>query len=587
MEDKNHRNDDGMPPRPVPNPDDPLPSIESNDPGSMQNLEAPMPLARERRPQRGGLIGSQPHRRAPITSRIPSQLLEARRGSSPAYAAALSQYIGPINPRGHQRLSTNPIPAPIFDQVQMPESYLRRTNAESTQPLSRTRNNNTAGLDHPARAQLPPKQASFSGRIADQTMTDRVQAPSGNFHYTGPISYNPLTEALNPQNASFYPTPMSPNPRKRGKMQSNAAHRSLIQRSDPANQRSSQGDSYMGGMDVSVDLQALGSIAVGSSNAAQGPWGALISKQPETKRRRPIDSRTENTNFNTMQPPPSRSIAPSPPEMNPVPSYAVPVALKKQINTPRPEREATFSLVRNAAVMLDPFTKIVTATVKLVAENGQIWEYKYAGNIRSWRKGQNGKVTVAKLNEWANSILRRRLPGSFPPAVKKRIYSAPPPPKPKADKWTEWERAFLEAHIIEGVQEKMASLDDNDWQLIADVQNEEFYRRERLPRLPMARLTSRTLTIDGVPAIRGGGYTKTEGYFPKRSSSEIQNIIYYWPEIHEKIKEVVRRHRGKIPTFVDCNTDVSDSERTSDDENGDKEPDEADIDALKPISEDL
>lgn len=229
--------------------------------------------------------------------------------------------------------------------------------------------------------------------------------------------------------------------------------------------------------------------------------------------------------------------------------------------------------------MLDPFTKIVPATVKLVADNDEVWEYKYVGTRRNWKKGQGGKVTVSKLNEWANAILRRRIPGSFPPAAKKRVYSAPPPPKLKNDKWTEWERVVLEAHILDAVKAKKANLDEDDWQLIADAQNEEFFGHKRLPGLLMALLTSRSLTIDDFPVIRGGGYTKTEGYFPKRSSSEIQNILYHWPDIHEKVKQLIRRHRGKAPLYVDCDTDISDSERTSDDENGAKEVNTAEIGA--------
>ncbi|TGO47172.1 hypothetical protein BCON_0290g00130 [Botryotinia convoluta] len=576
MEGENQRNDDSMASRSGLNPDDPLPSIESNDAGSIQEVSAPMPRAGERRPQRGGLIGSQRHQRVPSSSQVPPHLLRARRGSSPAYATALSPYLGPINPRGHQRLSDNPVPAMMPNRVQIPESYLRTANTENTQPLSRTRNNNTSGSNHPARAQLQPRQNLFSGQVADQTMADRIQPLSGNFHYSGLISYNPLTEALNPQNAPFYPTPMSSNPRKRRQLQSNAAHNSSIQQSDPANQWSSQRDSYMGGMESSVDLQALGSVAVGSSNATQGPWGVLLPR-PQRKRGRTIGSKINNTD--SMQPPPPRSITPSPPERSPVPSFAIPVPPNEQIDTPHSKREATFSLVKNAATMLDPFTKVVPATLKLVADNGQVWEYKYAGTRRNWKRSQGGKVTVAKLNEWANAILRRRLPGSFPPAAKKRVYSAPPPPKPKNDKWTEWERAFLEAHILDAVKAKKTNLDEDDWQLIADAQNEEFSGHKRHPGLPMAQLTSRSLTIDEVPVIRGGGYTKTEGYFPERSSSEIQTILYHWPDIHKKIKQVIRRHRGKIPIYVDCNTDISDSERTSDDENGDKEADAAEIGA--------
>ncbi|KAF7918745.1 uncharacterized protein EAE97_011840 [Botrytis byssoidea] len=585
MEGENQRNDDSMASGSGLNPDLPLQSIENNDTGSTQEVSAPMPRTGERRPQRGGLIRIRRHQRVPSSSQVPSYLLRARRGSSPAYAAALSSYLGPINPRGHQRLPEDPLPTMIPNRVQEPESYLRRANTENTQSLSRARNNNTLGSNHPAGLQLQPGKNVSSSQVADHTMADRVQPLSGNFHYTGPISYNPLTEALNPRNAQFYSTPMSPNPKKRRQMQSDAAHYSSIQRSDPANRRSSQRDSYMGGVEPSVDLQALRSVAVGSSNATQGAWGVLIPKQPQRKRGRTTGSKTNNTDSVTMQPPPPCPIAPSPPERSPVLSSAIPVVLNEQIDRPRSKRKTTFSLVKNAAAMLDPFTKIVPATVKLVADNDEVWEYRYAGTRRNWKKGQGGKVTVAKLNEWANAIIRRRLPGSFPPAAKKRLFSAPPPPRLNNDKWTEWERAFLEAHILDAVKAKEGNLDEEDWQLIADAQNEEFLGQKRLPGLPMALLTSRSLTINDVPVIRGGGYTKTEGCFPKRSSSEIQNILYHWPDIHEKIKQLIRRHRGKVPIYVDCDTDISDSERTSDDENGEKEADKAEIGASKSISE--
>ncbi|TGO08598.1 hypothetical protein BTUL_0201g00120 [Botrytis tulipae] len=580
MEGENQRNDDSMASRSGINPDDPLQSIESNDADSTQEVSALMPRTGERRPQRSGLIGIRRHQRVPSSSQVPSYLLRARRGSSPAYAAALSPYLGPINPRGHQRLPDNPVPAMMPNRAQIPESYLRTANTGNTQSLSQARNNNTPGSNHPAGLQLQPRKNVSSGQVADQTMADRVQPLSGNFHYTGPISYNPLTEALNPRNAQFYSTPMSPNPKKRRQMQSDAAHYSSIQRSDHANRRSSQRDSYMGGVESSVDLQALRSVAVGSSNATQGAWGVLIPKER-------THNRLEDQQYRLYKyaAPPPCPIAPSPPERRPVLSSTIPVVLNEQIDRPRSKREATFSLVKNAAVMLDPFTKIVPATVKLVADNDEVWEYRYAGTRRNWKKGQGGKVNVAKLNEWANAILRRRLPGSFPPAAKKRVYSAPPPPKPKNDKWTEWERAFLEAHILDAVKAKKGNLDEDDWQLIADAQNEEFFGQKRLPGLPMALLTSRSLTIDDVPVTRGGGYTKTEGYFPKRSSSEIQNILYHWPDIHEKIKQLIRRHRGKVPIYVDCDTDISDSERTSDDENGEKKADKAEIGASKPISE--
>ncbi|EDN95241.1 predicted protein [Sclerotinia sclerotiorum 1980 UF-70] len=260
-----------------------------------------------------------------------------------------------------------------------------------------------------------------------------------------------------------------------------------------------------------------------------------------------------------------------------------PVSSSQQLKATRASRGVTFSLAKNASVRLNPFRKVVPATVKLVADNGQLWKYKYPGARRDSKSELSGNVTIARLNDWANSILRRRLPDNFPAAA--REGSSSTPPKPKADKWTEWERAYLEAHIMDAVKAKKTKLDEEDWQLIADAQSEEFFHHKRLPGLPLAHLTSCTLTIDNVPVIRAGGFTKIEGYFPKRSSSEIQSILYHWPDIQEKIKEEIRKNHGKTPEYLDCGTDLSDSETTSDDENGENDTNMVDSDASELVNE--
>ncbi|KAJ8063947.1 hypothetical protein OCU04_007794 [Sclerotinia nivalis] len=580
MEGRNE-NKDAMTSRFGPNPDEPLISIERSDTGSPDDAPAPMPPTRERSQQRGGLIGSR-HHQTSSTTHIPPQLTREQRGSGPGYAASLSHFLGPLNPRDQQQLSVNPAPGWSSNQSQMSESYYQpagsynwQSSSQTTpngRPMSNTTDVNTFGSSRLSAARFHSRQQSSPYQVADRVMTsgggpesqfspinlqntepERLfypahafrsnydQAPAGNFRYSGPITYNPFTEALDPDDTSNYPTQLLPNLRQRAQMQ--------------------LGLSAARGMVLPADSQASQGTTTGSSNTAQSTFGV-----PGKKRGRPLGSKTKNTNARRMQPPPQRTILPGTSLKAPLPPSATPVPFSQQLNTARASRGVKFSLTKNASAMLNPFSKIVPATVKLVADNGQLWEYKYAGTRRDLKWGLSGKVTVAQLNEWANSILRRRLPGNFPAVARKRSSSTPP--KPKADKWTEWERTYLEAHIMDAVKAKKTDLDEEDWQLIADAQNEEFLDCKRLPGLPLAQLTSRTLTIDNMPVIRGGGFTKTEGYFPKRSSSEIQSILYHWPDIQEKIKEEIRKNGGKISNFLDCNTDLSDSEMTSDDENG-------------------
>lgn len=212
--------------------------------------------------------------------------------------------------------------------------------------------------------------------------------------------------------------------------------------------------------------------------------------------------------------------------------------------------------------MVSPYTKTVPATLRLVADNGDLWEYKYPGTRRNWKKT---KIHVSKLNHWNNTLLHRKLPEWFPAPQSKRSSSAPL--GPRADKWTEWERASLEAHIIDAVKEKKGDLGEEEWQKVADLQNEEFFEHKRLPGLPLAESTSRSLTINSVPVTRGGGHTQTEGCFPERTSAEIQSILYSWPSIHEKVRQLIKQHRGKVPSYLDCDTDLSDSDTSLDVQN--------------------
>ncbi|KAF7876682.1 hypothetical protein EAF04_001767 [Stromatinia cepivora] len=568
-----------------PTPDEPLISIERSDTGSPDDSPALLPPTRERIQQRGGLIGSRYHRTS-STTHIPPQLTREKRGSSPGYAASLSPFLGPINPRGQQQLSSRPATGRTSTQNHVSESYHQPVDSYNWQPssqitpngrpMSNTINANTFGSSRLSAARFHSRQQSSSHQVIDRATTSRggpesqftpanlqnaqpqrsfqpvrafrsnyEQAPAGNFQYSAPITYNPLTEALDPDDTSNYPTQIPPNLRQR-------AQRQL-------------GLSATGGMELPAESQASEDTTTTSNNTAQSTFGVLVP--PGKKRGRPPGSKNKNTNTRRMQPPPQRTILPGPSVKASLPSSAAPVPFSQQLNTARASRGVTFSFTKNASAMLNPFSKIVPAAVKLVADNGQLWEYKYAGTRRNWKKAPNGKITVVKLNDWANSILRRRFPDNFPTAARKRSSSGPP--RPKADKWTEWERAYLEARIMDAMKTaKETNLEEEDWQLIADAQNEEFLDYKRLPGLPLAQLTSRTLTIDNFPVIRGGGFTKTEGYFPERSSSEIQSILYHWPDIQEKMEEEIKKNGGKIPNYLDCDTDLSDSEMTSDDENG-------------------
>ncbi|APA14059.1 hypothetical protein sscle_12g088290 [Sclerotinia sclerotiorum 1980 UF-70] len=539
-----------------PNPDEPLMSIEGRDTGSSDDASAPMPPAREWSQQRGGLIGSR-HHRTSSTTHIPTQLAREQRGSGSGYSASLS--LGSRNPRGQQQLSSGPVPGRTSNQSQMSESYhppVSSYNLQSPsqtipkpQQISDTINTNTSGSSPSSAAYFHSRQQSSPNQVAGRVMTSRgrpesqftpinlqneqpvpfshpaqafrsnyEQVPPGNFKYSGPINYNPLTDALNPNDNSNYPTQLPPNLRQRAQMQ--------------------LGLSAARGMVLPAESLASKGTAIGSSITTQSPFGVLV---PD------------------------------------------PVSSSQQLKATRASRGVTFSLAKNASVRLNPFRKVVPATVKLVADNGQLWKYKYPGARRDSKSELSGNVTIARLNDWANSILRRRLPDNFPAAA--REGSSSTPPKPKADKWTEWERAYLEAHIMDAVKAKKTKLDEEDWQLIADAQSEEFFHHKRLPGLPLAHLTSCTLTIDNVPVIRAGGFTKIEGYFPKRSSSEIQSILYHWPDIQEKIKEEIRKNHGKTPEYLDCGTDLSDSETTSDDENGENDTNMVDSDASELVNE--
>ncbi|ESZ97831.1 hypothetical protein SBOR_1776 [Sclerotinia borealis F-4128] len=594
MEGERNNKRNAMIPRPGLDPDIPLPSIERNDSGLPENSTTPIPPNRQRLQQRGGLIGSRQHRTS-TTSQIPPELLRERRGSDAAYAASLSHLLGPINPRGHQQLA----PARTPSQGQPPGSH-PQTVGSSGRPMSRYINTRVPDLlpgapplfsrQHASSSQLPERNTTSRGGleayrsslnprntqqqpssfVETASRSDSAPVSAPNLQYSGPVIYNPLKIAFGPNNAISYAAEAPHNTRERFQSKSNvftpgrepylsqpSSHQPFIQTHNDSG----------GARDTSTASQVLGSTATGPGSTAQDSFGDLVPAA--RKRGRPQGSKTNNTKLRRMEPPPPRTALPGSATRTPLPSSSVPVPLSQQPAVARSSRHVTFSLAKNASVMLNPFSKIVSATVKLIADNGQVWEYKYPGIRRNWKKGPSGKATVAKLNDWTNSILRRRLPDNFPAAARKTSNSTPP--KPKADKWTEWERAFLEAHIMDAVREKKGNLDAEDWKVVADAQNDEFLDYKRLPGLPLAQLISRTFTIDNIPVVRGGGFTKIEGYFPERSSSEIQSILYSWPDIQEKIKEEVKKNRGKVPAFLDCDTDISDSETSSDDESGTKD----------------
>ncbi|CAD6443121.1 d07c2339-c337-4f15-8be8-b123dfe57de3 [Sclerotinia trifoliorum] len=568
-----------------PNPDDPLLSIEGSDTGLSDDASTPVPPTRDRSQQRGGLIGSL-HHRTSSTTPIPPQLAREQRGSGSGHSASLS--LGSLNPLGQQQLSSDPVPGRTSHQSQMSMSYHQPVSSYNSQsssratlnglPMSNIIKTNTIGSSPTSATRFYSRQQSSPHQLARRTMTSRgrpeshfspinlqneqpegfshqahalnsnhEQVPAGNFKYLGPINYNPLADALNPNDTSNYPTQLPPNLRQRAQMQ--------------------LGLSASRGMVLPAESHAPKGTATGSSNTSQSTFGVLVP--PRKKRGRPLGSKTKIPNGRRTQHPRQRTILPRSSVKSSLPSSAAPVSFSQQLNVLRASRGVTFSLAKNASAMLNPFSEVVPATVKLVADDGQLWVYKYAGTRRGSKSELSGNVTVAQLNEWANSILRRRLPDNFPATPSEESSSTPP--KPKADKWTEWERKYLEAHIMDALKAKKTNLDEEDWQLIAEAQNEEFLHYKRLPGLPLAHLTSRTLTIDNVPLIRGGGFTKTEGYFPKRSSSEIQSILYRWPDVQEKIKEEIKKHHGKTPEYLDYGTDLSDSERTSDDENGEND----------------
>ncbi|KAI9643251.1 hypothetical protein NHQ30_007867 [Ciborinia camelliae] len=595
MEGETH-NKNAIPPRLGLNPDDPLPSVERTDTGSPESAAAIALLTIERSQQQGGMVRNQ-HRRTASISQIPQQHFREPRGSDSTYAANLSQFLGPLNPRGRQKLDINPVPATISSSgLQTTGSHNWQSSSQVPSKRSSSRSINTRDSGHLA-SQVHPssRQSLYNHQVPDQTTTSRggpeahrslrhpqdtqqqpsspavpafrsgyAQVPTQNSQYSGPVSYNPLTLALDPDNTGTLNYPPTQAPRKlhrRGQSHSSFSLPGL----DSYIQQSSIPQSHQAPIQDNSDGEEEGDTltTTGPSSTTGGLLGVLVP--PGRKRGRPLGSKTKNTNKRKIQPLSARAILPGPSATSALPSYAVPVPLSQQLTPARPSRETNFSLAKNASLMLNPFSKIVPGSIKLVADNDQVWEYKYSGTRRNWKKGPSGKVTVAKLNHWANTILRRRLPDNFPFVTRK--ISNPDPPQPKFEKWTEWERSFLEAHILNYIRENRRYLDEKDWENVADAQNQEFVPHRRLPGLPLAQLTSRTLTIDNVPVVRGGGFTKTDGYFPERTSSEIQNILYNWPDIQEKIKEEVTSIRGKVPAFLDCDTELSDSEVSTDDEN--------------------
>ncbi|QSZ33404.1 hypothetical protein DSL72_004972 [Monilinia vaccinii-corymbosi] len=536
MEGEKNNKEDAMPPQLGLDPDDPVPSIEGSK-STEDAVTATLPR-RERTQPRRGLDGSQ-RRQTPNTHQIPPQLLGEQSGSAAACAENLGGLLGLLNPRAHQQQAVDRAPDGIAAYHASLSAFPGPINPHGQQQLDGRVPSSRDASHHASSGNLPgPVPRSDPARVPHR----RINSPG---HIT---TYRRIAMAPARENTLSRSIQAPQDLQQRIQSQavlSTSGHGSYSQQTGGDQSFTPAPDNPVMGRDRPTVPQA-------SVNAA-------------TDRRLPLGSKTTNTNMRRMQTPPPRAILPGT-SRTPLPSSAFPVPLSQQPTKARPCPEKTFSLTRNASLMLNPFSKIVPASVKLVADNGQLWEYKYPGTRRNWKRGPKGAVTVAKLNRWSNIILRRRLPDDFPAGPRSRSGSARP--KPKADKWTEWERVYLEAHILDTINLKGGYLDEEGWQLVADAQNEEFLDYKRLPGLPLAVLTSRTLTIDNIPVMRGGGFTKTEGYFPERSASEIQSILYSWPEIQEKIKEAIRAHRGKIPAYLDCETDLSESELSSDDENG-------------------
>ncbi|RAL62052.1 hypothetical protein DID88_002539 [Monilinia fructigena] len=483
-------------------PDTPISSIERSDSGSPEAQVTAALHRRERIHPRGGLIGSQRHQTS-NAQRIPPQLLREPRGSLASYADNLREFLGPLDPIGHEqrrqaiRLSRQQeqadIPDPTSDasyyeslreflgplnprgQQQQHQQAVTRVHSRVSsqshladprsqtaglydlQSSSQTSNSRpmsnhirTLGSDQsqsltrprsmqcPSPYQIPAQITPFrrlSGAhrgllrpIDSQSQlqidaipihrSDSAQFHGQNVNRSDPVAYNPLSMALHHDNALQTP---------------------FRARAEPAAETGSNLSIVPAPNDIPMDKdrfsapQALMDTATGSSSTTKGSSGTSIPAEKKRSRGRPLDSKTKNNDPKRMQIPNLRFILP-------VPSAGIP----------------------------SQSSSIVPASIKLVADNGQEWEYKYPGTRRNWKKGPSGKVTVAKLNVWANAILRRRLPNDFPTVPRKSSISAHS--KPKADKWTEWERGYLESHIMDAIRTKKGNLDEEDWKIVAEAQ---------------------------------------------------------------------------------------------------------------------
>jgi hypothetical protein len=224
----------------------------------------------------------------------------------------------------------------------------------------------------------------------------------------------------------------------------------------------------------------------------------------------------------------------------------------------------TFSLINNATVKLDPFSKEANAAfplnpvLTLNSDDGKKWEYHYPRN--SGENNSNSGV-IDKINRWNNEILGRRLPHDFP------IVSFSP--TTKRQNWTTSERNNIEREIIDFIQENKDAPKREDWDRIAQLHNDKFEGYMRILDITWATTVSRSLRINGISATRGGGLTKKKGVYPARSAAEIQSILYKWPHIQQIIIEETTKVGGTVPVFNDCDTDLSDSESSESEEDDD------------------
>lgn len=316
MEGRNPNKKKANIPRSELSPDAPLPSIERNNTRSRNNAPAPPPPVREQTQRRVNLPGGSQYR-PQSTSQVPPQYLRERRGTDAAHAELLKPYLGPINPAGQQKLLSNSPPAKASNPDQISESNLQ-TGVHNLSSSSQTSNGAplsryiaAPSSDRLPRARQHSRQHSSSHQLSDRSTVSRnepeahkgltnlrnpqqqrpfrptppyqsflAQPSTGNFQYTGPINYNPLTEALNPNDTSHYPTPIPQNLRQRVQNQSISStprQNSYAQKASSNQVPIEAQRSVIRDMNEPVEeSRALRDTSIGSSITGQGSFGVLV-----------------------------------------------------------------------------------------------------------------------------------------------------------------------------------------------------------------------------------------------------------------------------------------------------------------------